>query len=787
MAKYKKASLPVIGIRDSSPPVRRGILLGVLAALFFFLLCTGSTQNYKAVALTLMIATLVLGCISFPLLRSRIHLPLIVLVLFLLMSGISTAYALSGKFALQEFTKLIIGFCAALLLLMLTPGEGVAPGRRIAIVLESTAALSSLLSVDLISTRFLSTPILGLMKGLNPSLGELTALVPGVRLNSIFENPNVFAGCAGIGIVLALGLTLSAPGKKERCFHLCCLYITSAAFILAFSMGGIASIAVGFVAYLLLEQRNRRSALLLLMIKTFILVMASVAVISATSFDAWSGIRPIPLLCLAVGCVLLCLADRLIGLKPAALPLSGIKILIALVIIVVLLIGFAAAALRLTGPVALNEGEYIRRTLYLEPGSYTIEAVAEGTVTANISAQSREQILYDLSSKLLHNDLAGATFIVPEGAETVQFLLVAREDNVTIRSVVLTGPGGSQTLPLNYKLLPSFIAHRVQGLATSETAIERLYLFENGLALFKTAPLAGLGLGSFETAIYSVQSLKLETKYVHNHYIQTMLETGIIGLILFLGLFGTCATCILHSRFSKKGECHPLAPALGAALAFMAVHAFVEVDFSFYAFLPFAFGVFTLINLCCGEAISLPFLRKKARSVILLVLAALLLVFAILLGNNMTAARIVKKNATFGTLEKAAKLDKFEWVDYKISYVIGSLGSASADVTQTAARYADELCELTSNSVPYHLTRYYLTVGQPDKAMAMAEKYIRYCIADEAAWNNILHLLAQVEYADASYTNGIRTLAELLETHNAATLVPIRLDEASQALLERYK
>jgi len=218
MAKYRRSHRYPIGIHDQTTPGRQVVLLAILSVLFFMATVCSVVEGAKTVALILIIITLLGGIVCFPTLRERINLPIVILLLFVLMNGISTAYALSGKFALREFLRLVIALCAGLLLMMLTPGEGVKPGRRIATVLESCAALTALFSVDLISTRLLSTPLLALLSRISASYQDLPGVEPGVRLVSIFGNPNIFAGCVGIGVLLSLSLAMSAEGKKERRF-----------------------------------------------------------------------------------------------------------------------------------------------------------------------------------------------------------------------------------------------------------------------------------------------------------------------------------------------------------------------------------------------------------------------------------------------------------------------------------------------------------------------------------------------------------------------------------------
>ena len=138
--------------------------------------------------------------------------------LVVLMDGLSLLYAVSGKLALLEFLKVLAGFCLSLVLLAFAGGRE--PGRRAAAVLEGCCAVAGLVSVDLLSTRWISTPVLALLSRFTPDYTHLTAVEEGTRMTSLFMNPNVFAGIAGTGVLLSLGLAVSAEGRRARTAHL---------------------------------------------------------------------------------------------------------------------------------------------------------------------------------------------------------------------------------------------------------------------------------------------------------------------------------------------------------------------------------------------------------------------------------------------------------------------------------------------------------------------------------------------------------------------------------------
>ena len=303
--------------------------------------------------------------------------------------------------------------------------------------------------------------------------------------------------------------------------------------------------------------------------------------------------------------------------------------------------------------------------------------------------------------------------------------------------------------------------------------------FEDGLKLFARSPLIGLGMGAFENGVRGVQSFRYDTKYAHNHYIQALAETGLAGLALFFALLTVSAVCLWRGR--KK----PLAPALGAALVFMACHALVEFTFSIYCYLPMAFGVFAAISLCCGDELPLPaWIEKKAvKNGLLLGICVLLVLFAVLLGCNITAQNLAEQDASLESLERAAALDPFEKADYMLSYVVQVTGAEPDDETrQRAEKYAARLEKIDSNVIPYYLAAYYLDAGRVEQGLEQAERYVRYVSADAA-----FDLLEGYEQDTDEYRAGVSRIADLLDAWNAENLGRIELDEQAQAFIGRMR
>lgn len=763
-------------INNQKTAVTGSLLLGAVAAIAVFaVICLNTADSVKGLAMVLMIGTLLAGLLGFRILKQRMNHMVLMLTLITAMGGISTAYALSGKFALQGFLYLMTALCVCLLL-MLVPDKSISKGRFMATALAGAAGLISLLSIDQVSTRLLSGPVLSLLSGVAPIYQGVSGVEEQVRLTSIFEMPNVFAGCAGLGVLLSLSLALSAQDRKERKVDLVLLYVNALAFLLAFSMGATVSVFAAFLVYILMERKQSRSELLVLMGLTLLTVIMGLLPASMTALGSWEGIQPIPLLALAAGAALLCIADHYLTERLAAkLRDKGGRAALFGGIFAAALVMLAVAACLWTGGSTLKQEESLRRAVYPDAGTYTVTATGSGKVSVTVESQNRQEAMMHTATVLYSGALDQAVFTVPEDSLVVYFNFCA-DTQGTLERVMYSGAEGSGSVPLDYRLLPDFIANRLQGFFANQNAIQRLVFFEDGMKLYRQSPLLGQGLGAFESALYSVQRFHYETKYVHNHYIQTLLETGIPGLLLFVGLLVLGGICIVRAR--KRSDPHPFTPALGGLLVYMAIHAAVEVVFSSGFYLPLAFGVFALIGLCCGDT-----LPRKLSSGGMAAIGILLVTFTVLLGCNLRAAQVGHHATSMADFQKAAQLDPFEWTDYAVSYVANAPGQNAPEVLEQAESYVRKLDREQSNTIHYQLARYCFETGQPERGMEMALKQAQNTLSDSGQWNALFVMLYEYDDGSDAYRIGIEKLLNLMDQWNKENPGQIVLDDAVQAFV----
>ncbi len=827
--KYSAAS--------GSAAAPRGIpaAAGVLCAVLLFMMTgLGNAEAIKGCAMAASIAAIAVGAMRFRTLRDRIRLPFLALFLLVLMNGIAALYAMAPKFALTEFLQILIAFDAALMLTALAPAGkspaaagrgqsgGAAPvpasGYWMASVVEGAGALLAIVNIDLLSTRWISGAVLSLLRPFTSMYREAPGVEPGVRLTSMFGSPNAFAGMMGLMILLSLGLIAStgrgaqgsqgaqAPCFPGRAFHIACLAAESLVFVLAFSMGAAAMLAVAFLLYLLLERKERRVPQLILMLETLVVTVAAAALAAPSALRTWEGMRPVPLLCLCGSAAALLLLDLFAGVRLEN-RFDGRNRLAAGCLAGLLALGglFVFAALHMTGSVSLQAGESLERSIYPQAGEYTLQVDADAPLQISIASRNEAETLMHTRTQLYAGEADGAHFTVPEGSRVADLQFTAEEAG-KIRSVSYVSAGDAGEVPLDYRLLPDYMANRIQGLRYNENAVQRLVFFRDGMKLFARSPVIGLGPGGFESGIKSVQSFYYETKYAHSHYIQTMVETGLIGLLLFLFLLVISAAAVLADRFGGisrgKGRGtsvnepaaagHSLTPALGAALFMMAGHAAVDVDFSHYCFLPAAYCVFALLSVCCGGALpgALSLTAKpegsgggrraggrKAFTAVVCAMLVFVLLWTGLLGMNLRAAVLVRNGLSYDALSRAAAMDRFDRSDYLVSYIYyASTEGGDEAVMEQAAEYAEQLKKLDSNSIPLYLAEYYFRVQQREEGFAMIEKYLDYCASDPKAWQKAFRALMENDDGSPEFRAFAVSMEEKMENWQANNLGTIELE-----------
>jgi len=732
--------------------------------------------------------------------RKRIwNLPSLLLLGYAAFSWVTIFWAMSGKFHLREGSKILIAVFFFLLAAMHKKFDG-AFARRVMGVIAGISAVYAFLSVEAVSTGLCKT----LLRCFAIDIETIT--FDGSRLNGIFGNANIEASIYAIGIFCAVALLCGAETKGQRVLDAVMLSFSAFAFLLVFSMGAIACFAAAVAAYLIFAGKGRGAALLR-MIETAVPTL----VCALLAFQMYNGGQTASVLPLMLGNAAVTLTLEMTLAKRASVVLEQYQKLAfgALIAVALGAAVYIAAALNVTG--AYTFGTQLTRNVSLSPGEHTMQIEADEGISVQISSQDTMEIIAGGSTPLYHDAASGTVrFTVPEESETVRITFWGQPGLTVYRAVL---DGGTE-LPLGYKLLPGFAATRLQTMGASSSPIIRAMYRQDALRLWRLSPVVGSGVGAFETGVTSVQDYPYETKYVHQHYLQVLLEDGVVGLALFAGALAAMLLALWKKRRQmQESEYYWLYPVLCAEFVMNGGQMCWDVSMSMIVFLCMTYALYGLIIGMCAE----PFAEKTAaegggkkkraqakgfdtslltRNIGIGFTAIVLLT---LCGNLYASS---KANAPVGStdefmsnLSAAARLDLYEYNDKKLSYVVASLNEGGEAYRAQADEYAAQLAGAQSNTIPRYLVGYYLQTGQYDKAIDEAILGASYSASDADTWNDCAALLNEALFKSmltpllteerAALMAKLTEYYDALQAYNASALVPVELSESAQAFFDK--
>jgi hypothetical protein len=715
----------------------------------------------------------------------RLNVQMLLVTALVLLNGVSCYYAHSGAPALRN---LVILFAAWLVyvLVVLISGKRTDGGRTAATAVSFAAAVFSLLSIDAAGHGVLARGFQALGGMFTQDYSLFTGLEVNARITSVLEDPNVLAAVAGLGVLLALGL-LDGSEKRERGFHLCCLALNALGFVLVFSLGASGVIVVAFVLLLLVTPRDARLRLFLLMAETLVVTLVGAFVVYAAVFDGTKEFSLVPVLAAVICAAALCALDRFVAPRlERGLSAHPRATLVVPCVLVALLAVYAVAALNVTGAATLSAGETMRRAASLPAGAYTVETDASD-MTLQVVSQSQRQLVMHTESVLYEGATPQAEFTVPEDAQIVWFRLTAPSGGTVER---LAYSGASEgALKLDYKLLPGFIVNRLQGgFSGNENAVQRTQYWADALKLWQKSPVFGNGLGAMENDLFSVEPFYYETRSAHNYYLQCLVNTGVVGLALFLGVLG--ASVVLAVRGLKKRR-SALLPALTAGLAFTALLALVEVHLESHSYLPMAFVLLALLNVCGtlpeedAPVVEKTGLQKGTHWAAALVTAA----FSVVLFLGFYCNWYVPNGSgsVFDRLDTALKLDPFHRSAYESTYLYYSKDSEDDAVLLRAQQIAEMTAKQSLCTSTNAAAEYYFRVGNVDAAVDTLMNHVTFNRAWSGAWQYAFDLLKQYDDGSEDYRTQVLRVADAMDSWNAESWEPVELTDANHLYLAGLK
>ena len=791
MKRKKPAVVPAVEMEQpvSSPVTdwETSHLDKVWACLFSALLFVSMTIQTGRMALILAALALALSIGKGPLrrLRERMCVPVLGLVAFAVMNGLAAIYSSFGSYAVSEFYKIIAAFSMVVILLTRFDKKHI---RGLLWGVSAVCALIALISIDAVSAGLLFRPFNSLMELLGTSFSNLLQNIEGTRITGIYNDANVSGNIFALGSLIALYLTITAEKRRSALVACLMLGICAHGFFLSTSRGAILCFALALLVWLLTVEKTRRMPL-------FFLSLAAALVTVATSMVSMRAVNTASLLPDLMALVSGLLVFGLwLGVSRTALvklaERSGRVILVTVLALAVLAGGYLLAATRITAPYTFESESSFSRSLHLDGGEYVVSGDWDSDLTLIITMQENEKdVLAGKYSTLYYGAISIAEFTVPQGGGTVEMRFASGDGN-TIRSVVLSD---GTSVPLDYPLLPRFLVNRLQGdLLSSSSFLMRVQYLKDGWKLFAKSPLLGHGLGASEGLLTSVQPFFYESKYLHCHVLQVMVEMGLLGLIGFLMLLGGTLWLLLKGLRTEERQ---LAAVLLACWVMINTHSLMEINFSIRAYQCLAYTMMLLAVVCFGRPIS-----EKVVKVGGWILAgciwAYLAVFGALLESHRMVEREVQEFSTnsvsefMGTLESYIRRDVFDHEQNQLTYVGNAVLLDDSRYNGNMQRYAEKLRASGTYTACSGLAQYYyLPRGQFEDLFACSREGIAQEASAADAWNlqldfyrNDVLAAAGAEHMD-EFTDGVLALQDYLDEYSQGRMEEIALSDENQMFL----
>lgn len=768
------------------PLYDRLFVVGFAVLLFF-------AMTVQTVPMSLILAAVALvlsfGRGGYARFRGRLGIPVLGFLAFLILCGAASLYTSFGAYAYGEYAKLLAS--GALGLLLLARGREQNAGGLL-FSFSAVCGVIGLLCIDAGCRGPLFRGFASFMEGLGDAAYQSLdqATYTGARFDGIYNDANLTGSLMALAVLV--GLYLIRTGRKpwER-FAACFLTgLSAVAFFTAMSRGAILCFGATLLAYLLIAGKEERLGLFFTMaamgISMVVFGVVSTSLLAGGSF--WGTLAALP------SGVLLWLLNEFPARK-AASALAGHGKLLAGVLGGGIAAGIAAVvlALTLTEPFVFTESNFLYRGADVEGGeTYTFSGDWDKSseITVLVYGSTREQELTSVTETYYNGPLEEASFTVPEdvGHVLMQFRGPA---GLELRQVSLSD--GTE-IPMAYTLLPDNIANRLQkNIFEDSSFLLRLQYDIDGWTLFKESPLAGHGLGATEGLLTSVQPFFYESLYLHNHLLQVMDETGLLGLAAFLAfILGTAVLLIRQLRKART----PLVAMLLACLVMMNLHGLMEISFSVQMFQCAAFFLLLLPTVCYGTYTEGR--KRRAAGIVVLVVSDLWLVISVaLLGGSLLAQKEYRELDAAGmttgsfieTLERLDRMDAYNDQSYKVNLMGNALQAGGISNEGTAARCARELRETGEfDSCYYVAAYYYLPLGQLENFFDVLQEGLLQERSNSEAWNSAMNLciqaFSQIDPAEAdTFAEGVRGIGEAMDRANAYLLVSVALTEENAALL----
>lgn len=685
----------------------------------------------------------------------------------------------------------------------------------------------------------------GIVPGLNNLLAGLNidftfnGLVVEKRIGSVLQYPNALAACLCTMIFLTISLYINESKIYKKTIYIAVSYIFLITLLITVSRGMFIIIPAALLLYIFILPKEFRIEVSLLMallglitIPVFLKVYSNATKIDQGDSRYWIYI--------ILGLLLVCSMG--IGIKRVSIALNSIKLKTAMYMLVL----FSSIAvisifflLKATMPLSINtssngEIESTRKRAVLEPGnSYRLEIKVEASTMdkekpayfVRIANKNESQVVQLKETTIA--ELSGAeasgiatesiNFTVPMDSKMLNFHFGSKAKNtkVTFYSAEIYEIDTNklaEKIVLKYKYIPKSISDRFEAFISADTGISRLVYYKDASKIIKDHAIIGAGGGAWSVLYRAYQSMYYLTNDPHSYLVKLTMETGIIGVIIFILLIAMTAYAIVKRKMRNEYENtreHILEAGTIAALSAMILHSLIDLDFSIPAVFLIFWMLMSILNASARKAnksikgTSKEYLIKTKSITIIaifligLVFSSRFLISQYYVKQSQISAKENSSEKVMEYLEKAVQADPYlSMPRIKYANLLVRKGSISKDIVYEAYNHiskAEKLSYYNADEMA-QIAAFYLALGDAgrgltavDRSAAISPLWIDVWYQKAEAYQNVVMALfkqGQTENAVKMLDKTLNIINEISQ-YNAKADTPIIMDRATKLIIER--
>ncbi|HYF84127.1 MAG TPA: O-antigen ligase family protein [Clostridia bacterium] len=644
----------------------------------------------------------------------------------------------------------------------------------------------------------------------------------GQRLNGLYQYPNATAAVLSAVFLLNIIMILNIKNK-----HVKALYIVSAATIfLTFmetrSRGGMLSMMAAWLLALILLRGRDRLKLILYSALCGILAFAAYNKVYDT-FISKSGFLSIYALFVlasaAFGYLAVLLEKYLerINERYIGKTLMGI---FAVAVVAVIAAFNITMPLQLSNALPISEYQIFQikpassyiATINAESGNgidsrmaVSIDSIDGARVKTNIYNNQLE-INEDKDMQIEFNTLETTSYIV------LNIGVGTQGNDIQVDKFTIKEKSTGQLIEnvkLNYRFIPDDIAKKINEISLkTESSSERLVFVKDGIEMFKDYMFVGTGAKGWRILYPKYQSYRYSSNEAHNYYLQTAIESGVLGIVSVIALL-VIITAASYKVYRKDEANRNIIISVFIATFALLAHALIDFDLSYYAILLLLFALLGLLSSFTNQQEVMTI--KSGRTNISTYIGAVLAVVVLLVSSSNYSGLIdgdrgaklmdtdIGKAKEY--IEKSIKKDFYNpnnIVNY--NQLLAYEGEKDKDKSKITNAYENylNLERIDPYKVKYYQTMlsFYLKHGYLDEANGIMDRAIELQPLDPQNYESKVSIgtnIMSIFMKNKDYKKALEYCTNIINTEehyinvNKRVLTPFELTEKTKSLISNAK